>query len=51
VRRQTAPSGEDIGFVGQIEKVDVDVLLHIREGLHPGDSPRSAADRRALVQT
>src|SRR3954465_6045520 len=29
VRRQAAPSGEDIGFVGQIEKVDVDVLLHI----------------------
>ena len=29
VRRQAAPGGEDIGFVGQIEKVDVDVLLHI----------------------
>src|SRR4051812_36581118 len=29
VRRRAAPSGEDIGFVGQIEKVDVDVLLHI----------------------
>jgi acetylglutamate kinase len=29
VRRQAAPGGEDIGFVGQIEKVDVGVLQHI----------------------
>ena len=29
VRRQAAPSGEDIGFVGHIEKVDVGVLEHI----------------------
>src|SRR5882757_8849035 len=29
VRRQAAPSGEDIGFVGRIEKVDVGVLEHI----------------------
>ena len=27
--RRTAPSGQDIGFVGQIERVDVDVLTHI----------------------
>lgn len=27
--RQSAPGGEDIGFVGQIERVDVDVLRHI----------------------
>ena len=29
VARQTAPGGEDIGFVGRIEKVNVDVLAHI----------------------
>jgi acetylglutamate kinase len=29
VRRQMAPSGEDIGFVGHIDKVDVGVLEHI----------------------
>jgi acetylglutamate kinase len=29
VSRQTAPSGRDIGFVGRIERVDVDVLNHI----------------------
>jgi acetylglutamate kinase len=27
--RQAAPGGEDIGFVGRIEKVNVDVLRHI----------------------
>jgi acetylglutamate kinase len=27
--RQTAPSGQDIGFVGRIERVDVDLLKHI----------------------
>ena len=29
VARQTAPGGEDIGFVGRIERVNVDVLEHI----------------------
>ncbi len=29
VMRQSAPSGEDIGFVGRIERVDVDVLTHV----------------------
>src|SRR5881397_2187305 len=29
VSRQTAPSGRDIGFVGRIDRVDVDVLNHI----------------------
>jgi acetylglutamate kinase len=29
VMRQAAPSGEDIGFVGRIERVDVDVLTHV----------------------
>ena len=28
-RRQAAPGGEDIGFVGRIEQVDVGVLEHI----------------------
>jgi acetylglutamate kinase len=35
VARQTAPSGEDIGFVGRIERVDVDVLTHIAEDYIP----------------
>ena len=29
VSRRTAPGGEDIGFVGRIERVDVDVLRHV----------------------
>ena len=29
VSRQTAPGGEDIGFVGQIDRVDIGVLEHI----------------------
>src|SRR3954466_8903706 len=29
VERQSAPGGEDIGFVGRIERVNVDVLEHI----------------------
>ncbi len=35
VTRMTAPGGEDIGFVGQIEKVDTGVLLHIAEDYIP----------------
>jgi acetylglutamate kinase len=35
VARQAAPSGEDIGFVGRIERVDVDVLTHIAEDYIP----------------
>jgi acetylglutamate kinase len=35
VARQPAPSGEDIGFVGRIERVDVDVLTHIAEDYIP----------------
>jgi acetylglutamate kinase len=27
--RQASPSGQDIGFVGRIERVDVDVLTHV----------------------
>jgi acetylglutamate kinase len=33
--RQTAPSGEDIGFVGRIEKVDTDVVNHIAQDYVP----------------
>jgi acetylglutamate kinase len=29
VSRRSAPGGEDIGFVGRIDRVDVDVLLHV----------------------
>jgi acetylglutamate kinase len=33
--RQAAPSGQDIGFVGRIEHVDVDVLNHIAQDYGP----------------
>ena len=35
VRRQTAPGGQDIGFVGRIERVDVDVLTHVARDYIP----------------
>jgi acetylglutamate kinase len=35
VSRRTAPGGEDIGFVGQIERVGVDVLRHIASDYIP----------------
>ena len=35
VARQAAPSGRDIGMVGRIERVDVDVLNHIAEDYIP----------------
>jgi acetylglutamate kinase len=35
VARQTAPGGEDIGFVGRIERVDVGVLQHIAQDYIP----------------
>jgi acetylglutamate kinase len=35
VARQTAPGGEDIGFVGRIERVDVGVLRHIASDFIP----------------
>ncbi len=34
-RRQAAPNGEDIGFVGAIERVNVDVLNHISDAYIP----------------
>ncbi len=33
--RQLAPDGQDIGFVGQIDRVDVDVLEHIAQDYIP----------------
>jgi acetylglutamate kinase len=33
--RKVAPSGQDIGFVGQIERVDVDVLTHVAQDYIP----------------
>lgn len=33
--RQAAPSGEDIGYVGRIERVDTDVLTHIAQDYIP----------------
>ncbi len=35
VVRQTAPGGEDIGFVGRIERVNADVLHHIAQDYIP----------------
>jgi acetylglutamate kinase len=35
VTRQTAPGGEDIGFVGRIERVNADVLHHIAQDYIP----------------
>jgi acetylglutamate kinase len=34
-RRQPAPSGQDIGFVGRIERVDVNVLTHVAQDYIP----------------
>jgi acetylglutamate kinase len=33
--RQTGPEGEDVGFVGKIDRVDVDVLNHIAQDYIP----------------
>ena len=35
VSRQAGPGGEDVGFVGQIDRVDVDVLNHIVQDYIP----------------
>jgi acetylglutamate kinase len=35
VSRQAGPGGEDVGFVGKIERVDVDVLNHIAQDYIP----------------
>jgi acetylglutamate kinase len=33
--RQPAPSGRDIGFVGRIERVDIDLITHVAEDYIP----------------
>ena len=50
VSRRAAPGGEDIGFVGRIERVNVDVLNHVAIRLHPRDRLRRRRPRRALLQ-
>jgi acetylglutamate kinase len=35
VSRTTGPNGEDVGFVGKIDRVDVDVLQHIAQDYIP----------------
>jgi acetylglutamate kinase len=35
VARHSAPDGEDIGFVGRIERIDVDVLTHVAQDYIP----------------
>src|SRR4051812_43417478 len=35
VEKQTGPQGEDVGFVGRIERVNVDVIRHIAEDYIP----------------
>src|SRR6476660_738458 len=35
VARQQSPGGEDIGFVGRIERIDVDVLTHVAQDYIP----------------
>jgi acetylglutamate kinase len=35
VTRHSAPDGEDIGFVGRIERIDVDVLTHVAQDYIP----------------
>ena len=57
VSRQAGPGGEDVGFVGQIDRVDVDVLNHIAQDYIPvvasigadreGDSYNVNADEAA----
>jgi acetylglutamate kinase len=43
--RQVSPSGQDIGFVGRIERVDVDVLNHIAEDYIPVVASAGADDQ------
>ena len=48
--RQTAPGGEDIGFVGASSSVNTDVLDAHRAGLHPGHRVGRRRPRGPLVQ-
>src|SRR5438270_3839589 len=47
--RRAAPGGEDIGFVGSIERVDVDVIQHVAQVYIPVDASGGAdADGRSF---
>ena len=46
----SSPSGADIGFVGDIERVDVDVLNHIAEDYIPVIASVGADTRGQLLQ-
>ncbi len=35
VSRRTAPDGSDVGFVGKVERVDVDVITHVAQDYIP----------------
>src|SRR3954462_2217216 len=50
VERQSSPGGEDIGFVGRIEKVNVDVHKHIATDYIPVIAS-VGADREATPTT
>ena len=43
--RQSAPSGQDIGFVGRIERVDVNVLTHVAQDYIPVVASVAADDQ------
>ena len=43
-------NADEVGFVGSIEHVDVDVLNHIAVGLHPGDRLFGLRSRRPVLQ-
>ena len=48
--RRPPPSGQDIGFVGRIERVDVDVLNHIAQDYIPVVASVGADARGQLLQ-
>ena len=50
-RARRRPSGQDIGFVGRIERVDVDVLTHVAQDYIPVVASRSAPIARATPTT
>ena len=45
-----SPEAGDVGFVGEIESVDVDVLNHIASDFIPGHRRRRVGPRRQLLQ-
>ena len=51
VATMEGPGGEDIGYVGRIERVDVGVIEPHRRGLHPGHRLGRRRPRRAARTT